>query len=57
MLSVTVSSNLKKTKIFLKGKKICLLLNEKDGFLGETVEKRLTNLAQLMGLTPKIIVE
>ena len=57
MLSVTVASNLKKTKIFLEGKNICLSLREKDNFLGETVEKRLSYLAQLMDLNPKIIVE
>jgi hypothetical protein len=57
MLSVTISSSLMKTKIFLEDKYICLNLNEKDNFLGEVVEKRLTHLAQLMGLNPKIIVD
>lgn len=57
MLSVTIASNLQKTKIFIKEKNIYLSLKEKDGFLGETVEKRLNHLAKLMNLNPKIIVE
>jgi len=57
MLSVTIASNLQKTKIFIKEKNIYLSLKGKDGFLGETVEKRLNHLAKLMSLNPKIIVE
>ncbi len=57
MLSVAVSSNLKKTRIFLQENNICLCLKEKDYFLGEAVEKRLNHLGYLMGLNPKIILE
>ena len=57
MLSVTISSNLEKTEIYLKGDNICLDLKSSGDFFGETVERRFNHLAGLMGVRPKIIVE
>ncbi|MAI97720.1 MAG: exopolyphosphatase [Rhodobacteraceae bacterium] len=57
MLSVTIASNLEKTKILLSNDSICLDLKSDTDFFGETVERRLTHLAGLMGVKPKIIVE
>ena len=57
MLSVTISSNLEKTEIYLKGDSICLDLKSSGDFFGETVERRFNHLAGLMGVRPKIIVE
>ena len=57
MLSVTIASNLEKTKILLSNDSICLDLKSDTDFFGETVERRLTHLSGLMGVKPKIIVE
>ena len=55
MISGAISSNLTKTKISSKGQLLCLELRKEDQFWGETVEKRLRALADLMALKPKII--
>ena len=57
MLSVNISKNLRKTKIYIKGNILYLKLTEKDNLLGESVEKRLNHLGNLMDLKSKIVLE
>ena len=55
MLSVNICENLRKTKIYIKENTLYLQLMEKDNLLGESVEKRLNHLGNLMKLKSKIL--
>ena len=54
MLSVNILENLRKTKIYTKEKTLYLEMMEKDNLLGDSVEKRLNHLGNLMNFKSKI---
>ncbi len=57
MLSVNIKENLKNTKLYIIENTLYLKMIQKDNLLGESVEKRLNHLGNLMNLKCKIILE